>query len=170
MRGEQSVINQRVLKHSDNPIKESIGSKSPEDIIKCIEQDYWNEWRRKLNFSTTGVVYCKHLGQFHLGFSQLKGYIRSLISNIRKKRIAIKRYEKEGRWTAKKTTEGIELDLVLKLRAALSQLDEQRTLFILRTIRWNKKLRARGEDYRIKCNYEQWNFSFVNKKEDEKEF
>lgn len=169
MRGEQSVINQRVLNHSENLIKDSIAHRSPEEIIKCIEYEYWEEWKRKLNFNHTGVIFCKHIGQFHLGFSQLKGYIRSLIINIRNKRKLIKRYEKQGRHSSKKLVQNGEKDLVLKLKAAWAQLEEQRILFILRTIRWNERLIKKKESHRIKYNYEQWNFSFVNK-ENEKEF
>lgn len=163
MRGEQSVINQKVFKHLDNPIKTSIGGKTPEEIIKVIEKEYWDEWVRKLNFSTTGVVFCKNLGQFHLGFSQLKGYIRTLVKNIRSLRESSKRYELEGRHSAKELVDNKEKDLVLKLQCAWKQLDEQRILFILRILRWNKKLRARGEPERIKVHYENINFSFVNK-------
>lgn len=163
MRGEQSVINQKVLKHLNNPIKDSIGGKTPEEIIRVIEKEYWDEWVRKLNFSTTGVVYCHNLGKFYLGFSQLKGYIRTLIKNIRSKRESIITYDKEGRHSSKQLVMDQEADLVLKLRCAWKQLDEQRMLFILRTIRWNKKLVEKRESERIKIHYDRIDFKFINK-------
>ena|SRR6185437_4024394 len=163
MRGEQSVINQKVVRHPDNPIRVSIGGKTPEEIIRVIEKEYWDEWSRKLNFSTTGVVYCHNLGQFYLGFSQLKGYIRVLIKNIRSKREAIILYDKEGRHSSKQLMIDQEADLVLKLRCAWKQLDEQRMLFILRIIRWNKKLVEKGEPERIKVHYERIDFKFINR-------
>lgn len=163
MRGEQSVINQKVLKHPDNPVKENVKGISAEKIIAVIEEEYWSEWQKKLNYAPVGGVYVRNIGTFFVGFSALKGYIRKLIRHIRSKREFIEKCREEENIGSLEVAVKAETDLIRKLGIAWKQLEEQRILFILRILRWNKKMVEKGTPEKIKVHYERFEWSFISK-------
>ena len=157
MRGEQSVINKALLAHPECPVKRNIAELTPARIVEVIQAEYWDEWNRLLSYAETSSIYCRNIGKFYVGHSQLRGYLWSVLREL--KRIREKKKAgliKEGAYTLE-----LEKTLKEKFRCAWQQWEEQRHMFILRTIRWNSKLKAKGEEHRIKYNYEQWEFTFV---------
>lgn len=160
MRGEQSIINNLVLKHPECPIKDKIGKYEAAYIIKVIEDEYWREWKRKLEFASNSVIFCKGLGSFFIDLRQLKSNIRLLIKMLR----GLKRKQEE--FKLKNNRNNVVLDVhinntTLKLRASWAQLEEQRKIIISKWIRWNTKKRKMREEHKIRYDYEQWNFSFI---------
>ncbi len=159
MRGESFIINKKILENPGCPIKETIGEISPERIIQVIEDEYWNEWNHLLSYAETSSIYCRNLGKFYVGYSQLRGHMWYLLKELKKLRSSLETFEgkEENRLFLQKK----QADYKEKFRCCWMQWEEQRKMFILRTINWNNRLRAKGEEHRIKCHYEQWNWSFV---------
>ena len=159
MRGEQFLINQKVLEHPENPIKNSIGELTPEDIIEVIEKEYWNEWQRLISHAETSSIYCRNIGKFYVGYSQLRGHMWGLLAKLKSIRKRLKTFV--GSDEKKQEILESQENYRKKFRACWKQWDEQRKMFILRTLNWNDRLRKKGEESRIKCHYEQWNWSFT---------
>ena len=159
MRGETFIINKKILEHPDCPIKEAIGSVSPERIIEVIEAEYWDEWNRLLSYAETSSVYCRNIGSFYVDHSKLRGHMWYILGKLKEFRKILTNFK--GTDKKRKFIEDYQANLKEKFRCCWKQWEEQRVMFILRTIKWNNKLRARGEEERIKYNYEQWNWSFV---------
>ena len=161
MRGEQFILNKLILDHPDNPIQKDIVDKSRLKIIEVIEDEFWKEFRRKIDFSNDPVIMIPFLGKFSTRYSPLKGYIRASVRRLRRlrKRIAILK-EKKNFDPEKSMTVMIERQLVLKVRASWKQLDQMRMTMIARIIVWNEKQRKLGTPEKIKRDYAQLEWKF----------
>lgn len=162
MRGEQFIINALVLKHPENPIKEEIMEKSPEKIIEVIQDEYWKEWKRKLTYSEFSSINAVYLGSFTTDLWELKSYIGGLIKQIRILDARIAKFKENPMYDEKNSMSYyLREDCYKKLRITLKQLDERRKIMILRYLKWAKKKKEVGEEWKIKRNYEWFDFSFT---------
>ena len=165
MRGELSILIPKMV-NKDCPVEKEIGKHSIQHIVEVICEEYEKEWVRKLERYEQNTILRRGLGVWFTKMSPLKRYIRKLIYKIRKSRAIIERETRirENFNPENSKTVMMERLYILKLKAALIQLDTHRKIIILKTIRWNDKKRELGEQYKIRFNYEVNNFSFVPKK------
>ena len=162
MRGEPFILNKIVLNHPDNPITD-IGDKTALKIIDIIQDEYWNEFRRRLDFSTNPVIVLDNLGCVFPRYSPLKGQIRNMIRFIRRldKRIQRQKDNNKNFDPLNSMTVAIRESTIVKLRASLAQLDQMRITRIARIMKWNEKQRLLGTPERIKIDYATWGLSFT---------
>lgn len=163
MRGEIALINKEVLKLEENPIKKPIGKHEALHLIAVINDEYWKEWRRKLETIPHCTLVATRLGSWTVTYSKLKHYIRDLVKEIRKCRAAVERMSKDPsfvkensyRWVYMKTIEG-------KLQAAWSQLEEQRKIHILRYLLYTNRKRQVDINFKPNKDYTWYDWSFKN--------
>ena len=162
MRGEQILITKKVLNHGDNPIQKDIRGISKEKIIDTILNEYHSTFKRKLTNTDSNCVYMRHLGSFFTVLTRLKGYIRKAIDRLRKLRKRVEILSLSPDFVKEKSmTWLIERDLTKKVGFAWKQLDQRRELMIMSYLRYNKRVREKGEEYKIKYNYEWYPFKFL---------
>jgi len=87
MVGNQAIINAQLISHEENPIKESIGDKSVQDIVLVATEEYWKEWKRLLIHSEKPVIVAPGLGKFSLMYGKSKNYLRKMVSKLKWLRI-----------------------------------------------------------------------------------
>lgn len=163
MKGEVFLIVKKILEREDNPVKETIGNKTPEKIVQVVLDEYWKEWRRKIDYSPSNNIVLENLGSFYTTLSGLKGYTRLLIKKIRTIRKKLKELEQNPDFDRENSkVVYIERDLTRKLQSCWVQLEERRKLMIMRYLRYANNLKEKNEAHRIKYNYEWFGFKFLD--------
>lgn len=161
MRGEINLINRGLYESENNPIKKDIGKHSALHIIAVINDEYWKEWRRKMEYCGDSCIYARELGGFKINFSKCKKYIRTLIREIRKKRATLENLRKDPTFKDEESRTFVELGtLTLKLKAALSQIEENRKLYILKYLIYTHNKLQKDPTFKPKYNYTWFPYSF----------
>lgn len=83
MVGNQVLVNTQLVNHPDNPIKEPIKGVSVTDIIYVITDEYWKQWKKKINTSPNPYIKMEGFGLFVLRYSRARNYMRLLLSKIK---------------------------------------------------------------------------------------
>lgn len=163
MRGEQILILKKIIEHEGNPIPTNIKGVDKEKIVTTILNEYHNTFKRKLTFTDSNCIIMRNLGSFYTNLSRLKGYIWQCIKRIRKLRERVRMLsENPGFVKEQSMTWLIERDLTRKLGFAWKQLDQRRELMIMSYLRYNSRLKKKGEEHKIKYNYEWYPFKFID--------
>lgn len=142
MIGNQAMINQQLLEHEDNLIKEPIGDLEAMDIIYVITDEYWKQWRRILTHSDKAHIYAPGLGEFSLMYGKSKSYLRKLLARLRNiKRKYPDTYEVEGT-----RAYGLYNNTLSRFRETWKQVDNLKKEVIKKNEIWkNKKIAKYGD-------------------------
>jgi len=162
MIGEIQLINRFLAESPDCPIKGKIGKHDAKHIISVINDEYWKEFVRKLEYSPNSTIIADELGRWTITYSHFKKYIRDLIIQIRSKEKFLKEVASKNENfnpDSSITVENIK-DLRLKLSFAWKQLEEQRKLHILRYLLYTYKKQSQNPDFKPNKNYTWFPYSF----------
>ena len=162
MIGEITLINRFLAESKDCPIKGNMGKHDAKHIISVINDEYWKEFVRKLEFAPTSTIYLDELGFWTITYSHFKKYIRDLIKEIRKKQDYLNNVvSKNPDFNPENsiTVEAIK-DLRKKLSVSWIQLEEQRKLFILRYLLYTYRKKAENPNFIPNKDYTWFPYSF----------
>ena len=161
MRGEISLINKAVVEDTKCPVKDSIGGLDPLRIVSVINDEYWKEFKRKMDYTPASAIKVVGLGRWSFSYSYFKRYIRELIRSIRATRIRLKRLQENPEFVNENSLTWILLkDMELKLQISLKQLNEQRAIYILKILSYMCKKRATDPNFTYKVDYTWFPYSF----------
>lgn len=149
MVGNQLQINRKILESDRNKIQD-IGEISKEEIIATINDEYWRQWRKLLISSEFPIIKCNKLGYFQLKFTKAKAEIYKLIKKMRWNR---------EHFPEKQPGDGTMIGQMQKhhmtvFRILWAQIDKMRHQHIKRVKKINEKYRKRGQECKIRWNYE----------------
>ena len=161
MIGEILVINKFLSESDKNPIKKNIGKHDPRHIISVINDEYWKEFVRKLEFCPTSTIVADNLGIWTIRYSPFKKYIRDIIKQLRDKRAYLEKLRENLNFDESNSVIASQIrDLKLKLQVALKQLEEQRKIYILRYLLYTYKNKVKNSDFKPKYDYTWFPYSF----------
>ncbi len=139
MFGNQAILNRIIADKKDSPIY-SEGDVSVLRIVEVMFDEQWKELGRQYQFCEKLSITIPHLGKWEVRNSQLRKYIRENIKLLRKLRKRIKELSKKKNFNPENSmTVMLERDLVLKTKAAWSQLEKMRALWIEKNKIWKNK-------------------------------
>lgn len=165
MLGDFNILNRMASVHKDNPVKKSIGNKNILKILQVINDEQWRETLRLKQFTNFNAINMPGLGAFNTKMSPLKKYIYLSVKQLRRlrKRIEKAKVENSNFDAENSITQKIHDDLVIKVKAAWSQLNNHREIIIMRTLRSNYIKRKNNKESEIKVLYENFNWKFIKK-------
>lgn len=163
MRGDIDLITKLLCESKDFPIQASSKEEALR-IMTVINTEYWKEFKRKLEYSENSRIIVKGLGTWDVYYSKLKGYIRKMVDKIRYFRKRLTLLKSNPNFDEQKSKTYLILqDMLVKLRAALKQLDEQKELYILRYLKYTAKKRKLDPGFKPNYDYTWFPYSFKNK-------
>lgn len=162
MKGDIDIVNKMVANSDKCPVKDDIGKHDVLHIISVINDEFFKEFKRKLDYSHCSSIKMEHLGNFTVMYSPLKGHIHQLIILLRKLRALMKKnVETKPNYKMEESEMFIySKEVELKLKAAWAQLEEQRKIYILKYLLFTNKKRLKNPDFKPNKNYTWFDYSF----------
>lgn len=162
MFGNISFINRLASEREDHPLPKIFKGLSRHKIITVCTSEMWKEVIRQKQFSDNNNLSIPGLGSFYIDMSKLKKYIYTSVRRLRKLRIRVEELSQQPNFDPENSMQVLkERDLVLKVKASWSQLENIRKMIILRTIKWNCKQREKGTPENIKVHYKAEEYAFI---------
>jgi hypothetical protein len=162
MFGNIAFINRLASEREDNPLPKTLLGLSRHKIITVCTSEMWKEVIRQKQFSSNNNLSIPGLGSFYVDMSKLKKYIYSSVRRLRKLRARIEELSKNPNFDKENSMQVLkEKDLVIKVKASWSQLENIRKMIIIRTIKWNCKQRDNGNPQNIKVYYKAEEYAFI---------
>lgn len=161
MIGEIQIINRFLAESENNPIKKDIGRHDYKHIISVINDEYWKEFVRKLEYCPSSSISVEKIGNWTIQYSPFKKYIRDLIKLLRNKQEFLKKLSENKEFDEEQSRTAMYVkDLRLKLSVAWKQLEEQRKIYILRYLLYTYKKQLKDPTFKPKYDYTWFPYSF----------